>query len=285
MYGAEVVDGQPDPEAAEGSEHAFGSDRVAHDRTLGDLEQELPRIELPRAESVGDIFDEVWFGEVAGGEVDGDREVVPILFPLLALADGLGQHVPGQRLDERGSLGDRDELGGDEEAVARVLPPDERLDPRHLARLQVEYRLIVEDELAGVDRVAKPAEQAELRCVVVVLLGAVHRVAAVLVLGDVHRHVGSLDQQLDVFSVRRVERDPDARLDGDRDSLHEHRFLQRLLDLFDAADPARLPVRQAGHEDAEFVAAEPGHDVRCSHRALQPAGDLPQEIVSAVMPE
>ena len=84
----QVVECEFNPERVERSERSVCAGGVAEDGGFGDLEQEPLWREVPFAQGPFDIVGEVWFGEVAGREVDRDREEVAVLFPLFALPVG-----------------------------------------------------------------------------------------------------------------------------------------------------------------------------------------------------
>ena len=57
-------------------------------------------------------------------------------------------------------------------------------------------------------------------------LRRVDRVRHSGVLREVHRDVGALQEQIDVVTVRRVARDPDARLDVEREAADLERLIE-----------------------------------------------------------
>src|SRR5579875_1556073 len=71
---------------------------------------------------------------------------------------------PGRELpDEPGLLGERHEDVGEEEAAGRVLPAHERLHAGRAAVAGGDLRLVVEPELAPVDRLGELARKGEAR--------------------------------------------------------------------------------------------------------------------------
>ena len=81
-------------------------------------------------------------------EVDRDAELVALALPGLDLAHGGAEHPAGERDDQAGLLGDRDELLGSEQPVARVVPAHERLDADDAAGHDVGLGLVVQLELS-----------------------------------------------------------------------------------------------------------------------------------------
>ena len=80
--------------------------------------------------------DLLWEGHVEQAsrrQVDGDREVVAALVPLALLAQGRLEHEGRERVDQRGALGERDELDGRDQSESGMVPAHERLDAAHLA--------------------------------------------------------------------------------------------------------------------------------------------------------
>ena len=209
----------------------------------------------------------------------------PCLPPARELAEGLVEHVQRERLHQPGLLGRRDEVARRDHAALRVLPAHERLDARELARAHVDLRLVVQQQLAVADRARKLGEQRQARGVVMVELGRVDRVRRARVLGEVHRDVGALQQQVDVVSVSRIARDADARLDVQRQPVDEERLLERREDPLDHVLEDARRLADVRDEDAELVAAEPGHRVGLAHDRGQAARKLDQQQIAVVVAE
>src|SRR5207248_11231193 len=118
-------------------------------------------------------------------------------------------------------------------------------------------------------------------------LGGLHVVygdAEVPALGRVHRDVGVLQQFGAVAAVQRVHRYADAAADVHRGTVQVGRALQH------GQQPlGHLPRLGRGADvrqyHRELVAAEARHGVRVAQGTGQPAGDLLQQQVAAVVPE
>src|SRR4051794_26662095 len=98
----------------------------------------------------------------------------------------------------------------------------------------------------------------------------------------VHGQVGLAENVVDVVAGT-VERDPDARGDGDRSVRHGDRRLDG------AHDPVREDLRvvrvgQPLDEHGKLVAAEARHGVADTHAHPQPRGDTTQHQVSGTVP-
>ena len=190
----------------------------------------------------------------------------------------------GQRADEAAALGERDEPVGHHHAVAGMAPAHERLRADDPPRAQVGLRLVVHDELVAVRGLAQLARQLELGRIGLVLAGDVHLVARPLGLGAVHRDVGALHELLEVGGVHRVERNPDRRLDVERQPLDRERLLERAVhrtgDLL-----GRAGARDVCEQDAELVATEAGDGVGLAQDAVQARADLAQEEIAGVVAE
>jgi hypothetical protein len=88
VAGSEVVDGDADAESfvlVEALSHDAG---VFHEGALGDFEDEVFGVEAAVVEGGGDGFDEVGSVELAGGDVDGEVELVAVGVPLGHLVAG-----------------------------------------------------------------------------------------------------------------------------------------------------------------------------------------------------
>ena len=77
-----------------------------------------------------------------------------------------------------------------------MLPAHQRFDAKNAARLQVELRLIDDAELVAGDRVPEIAHQRQPLGAVAIQLLRIHDAAGAIFLGDIHRHVGALNEQL-----------------------------------------------------------------------------------------
>jgi hypothetical protein len=149
---AEVVDAERQPDLAQAHQRRLGARRVGHQHRLGDLELEQLGVDLVLGEQARDLDRELGVEERARGQVDRDRELEPGVAPLPDLREGGVEHERGQRRDQAGLLGDRDELAGPDDPELGVVPARERLGADDAARAQVGLRLVVEADLALADR-------------------------------------------------------------------------------------------------------------------------------------
>ena len=237
-----------------------------------------------RGEQLRDLLGEARVEERAGGEVDGDRQVVAERAPGGDALERGAEHGRGERDDQPGLLGDRDELGRVDDAQLGVLPAGERLHADDPARAQLGLRLVGEHQLAALDRVAQLGGEREPARAVVVLAGLERRVAARGGLRGVHGDVGALDQRLDVMAVLGMARDADRAADLQRGGVDGERLAQAgeqaLGDLVGGLGADRVV-----QEDPELVAAEPRDGVAGAQRRAQPRGDLLQQPVALVVAE
>src|SRR6185295_17665109 len=98
--------------------------------------------------------------ELARREVDRHADVRVIRelgLEVHRVAAGRLQDPEPERDDQAGLLGERDEVERRDEAALRVLPADERLEAVDRAGLQRDERLVVERELAVLERPRKVA--------------------------------------------------------------------------------------------------------------------------------
>src|SRR6185369_1701218 len=120
----------------------------------------------------------------------------------------LVQHPFTDSADQAEILGDRDELAWCNVAADRLLPAKQCFEAPDPIVLQVEDRLEIEAELAGLQRLA----QIELE-LAPFPRGCVKRGfeetinAAAILFGAVQRKVGVLEQGIGVDAVRRTDRD------------------------------------------------------------------------------
>ena len=83
---------------------------------------------------------------------DSTCGAMPSVMPKLELAACLLEHPMAERQHRAGPLGDRNEGGGREQAARLVVPPDQRLEPDDASRGELDLRLVVELELALLQR-------------------------------------------------------------------------------------------------------------------------------------
>ena len=159
VAGPEVVDGEPDAEVAQPPEPDGRRRRVLHQRAFGDLEDQALRLEAAPVEERlrpgrGDATSRSWRGATltltAGvarcrpcrsSRAASSHAVSSTCWPISSMRPGL--------------LGERDERQRAERSALGVLPANERFQRRDAARLQLEDRLVVHDQLAASGRAAE----------------------------------------------------------------------------------------------------------------------------------
>src|SRR5207237_535890 len=104
-------------------------------------------------------------------------------------------HPRTDRDNQPGILGDGNEIGWRNEAAGRVTPADQRLERADAVLLEVKQRLVVELELAALDRQPKVGLKlaADLRAFVEALLEERESAAAGL-LGAVEGKIGAAEK-------------------------------------------------------------------------------------------
>ena len=284
VAGAEVVDRQARAEVAQpghGGQRPLG---VGHDHALGDLELERLRRQAVGVQQTLDLLGQVAVQQVAHRQVDRHRQFAPVLAPGGALGDGALQHVTGERADEAGLLDGLHEGAGRDQAVLGVLPADQALGAAHAHVVEVDDRLVVDDDLVLQQGVADAAEHAQPALGVLVLLGGVDLVLGLGLLGRVHGDVGAAQQRVGVLTVLREAGDADAGADLERQLVDHERLADRLEQARDDHVQDGDVVGVLGEQDPELVAAE-----ACDEPALpdrrSDAGRAPQQHVAVVVAE
>ena len=90
------------------------------------------------------------------------------------------------------------------------MPPGERLEPGHLPGGDRNLGLVIEDDLAALERPSEFAAQQESPGIVGVVLGAIDGIGTSRALRRVHRHVGALKQRFGRRAMVGTNRDPDT---------------------------------------------------------------------------
>ena len=160
--------------------------------------------------------------------------------------------------------------------------------PGSIAGGEVDLRLIAQDQLAALQRMAKIGfhERAALDALLDLVAAEPTEIAA-LGLGAVHGAIGLAQQRGAVAAVLRVEGDAEARGDRDAVRVDRHRRHHRIEQLA-RHQPGMLGLGQVLDHQRELVTAEPRHRVGLAQTAAQAhahdrqqpvAGDVAQAIV------
>ena len=218
-------------------------------------------------------------------EVDRHGQLLASLPPDSGLPAGLAQHPLAERPDQAVGLGGRDELTGQHQPALGMVPADQRLDTGEAPGRELELRLVVQHELAPLQRLAQLALEppARLRLLVHRRLEQAKAVAA-LRLGAVEGEVGVLEQRVRVLPVLREQGDADAGGDMHLVAVELERGGERAQDLGRQGRGVG-GLRELGLHQRELVAAEPGQGVAGADRARDPAGHRAQQLVADRMAE
>ena len=160
VAGAEIVDRQAQAQGGQLLQPARRLGRVAHDHALGQLELEQVGRHARFLDRGGDRGHQVLLLELPGRDVD--RELQPRVahaVPAPDLGAGGAQHPGADRHDQAGLLGQRDELGRRHQAEVGMVPAQQRLDAEHGAVGEADLGLVVDHELALLERLPQPALQ------------------------------------------------------------------------------------------------------------------------------
>ena len=164
-------------------------------------------------EQLTDKSDELRIVQVAHRQIHADGDVEPAVPPRATLPNGGAQHPVRQLLDQPGLFGKRDELIRRNQPALRMFPAHQRLDPLAAPCAQVDFGLVVQNQLVVLDRRAQLADQRQSFGIVPILLPRIDRMAAPAPLCDVHRHVCMAQECFGVCAVLDVHRYADAGAD------------------------------------------------------------------------
>src|SRR3954469_19712271 len=287
VAGAEVVEQDADAELAQALERRARRGDVLEEDALGDLEAEAAGLEAAARERPLHLAEELGPGELAARHVDGDAEVGGVreaLAPGGDLGGRLLEHPAAERRDEAGLLGQADELGRADDAVAGTVPADERLDADQALVGDVEDRLVVDAELLALDGAAQVAlgAQPDERVVAHLLVEELVAPASAL-LRLVHRGVGLAQHRLGALRPR-GDRDPDARRHEDLAAgLERDRPLPRVGDA--PRDGDRLALGRDLAADDELVAAEARDGVRAADHLLEAGAEGDEQVIAGLVAE
>src|SRR5260370_26100144 len=167
---------------------------VLHDYAFGDLQHELAGVETRGAQRTLDVLDQPRAAELSGREIDahGARRLAgEQLLPSARLTTRFLEHPLADRNDETGLFGDRYERCWRDQPALGMLPADECFPARDAPRFQPDQRLIVNPELAALEREAQIALQLQTLHRVCFQTEVEQGVAVLAVgLGAIERQVG-----------------------------------------------------------------------------------------------
>ena len=232
---------------------------------------------------LGDHLGQVVVEQAAGRDVDRHGDLQPLASPALALGQRMLEHLAGERLDDPGLLGQRDEAVGTETTELGMVPARQRLDAELGAAVQRHLGLVVDDELAAVQPATQLGGQREAVDAVLVVLLGVGGKGGVGGLGEIQRDV-RVAQQLDGGApVGGEAGDADAGRDVQGQRIEVERAVQRVEQL--AGDALGL---RAGRRRSARANSSPPRRARMpapARRGLQAPGDLDQHAVAELVPE
>ena len=197
--------------------------------------------------------------------------------PTRALLERHVEHQLGERIDQLGVLGERQELEWRQVAQTRMVPAHERLERDDLSGRALDLRLVVQLEFVRVDRDAQILDQTHPVTSPVQLL-AVDRKGLACDLRAVHRQVGAAQQVGSVGRVDRRDGDADAGADLGADRPDLERLEQARGDPL-SHDRAALAVG-VQQRDHELVASQAGDEVAVAQDSRQALAELAQELVA-----
>ncbi len=166
-----------------------------------------------------------------------------------------------------------------------MLPAHQRLDTRDLLRVQIELRLVMQEELVALQAAAQTRLQRHpLERMDVDLLRVELVVVLAVLLGAVHGDVGVFHQGLFVLRFRRIHADADARRHPAFLPLNRHRLDERGEDLArDGRDLFRLG--HFLHQHHELVPAQARHHVARAHGLREASAHFLQQLVAGLVAE
>ena len=184
----------------------FGGDlQVFQRRCLGNFERQDRGLQAGKTEAILDIADQVFLLELNGGEIESERH--PIERGSRPAADRLERLIENparQRNDLSSRLGHRNELARRDRAVNRVLPADQRLEPRDRPAGQIHLGLIGQGQVPRGNRERQfPFDQQRPLDLLVEDIVVETENAASSRLRAVERGVHLLDRHLRILAILR----------------------------------------------------------------------------------
>ena len=150
---AEIVEPDAVAHFAEPADRAGQKALFVREGTFRDLDIEIILRHLVFSGRLGQVPDDIAELEIEPREIERDRrEGQPLLGGLAVIAADLLDDAAVELVDLAVLLENADERAGRQQTVLRVLPARERLEPADLARFGRDHRLIVDLDIAVLDR-------------------------------------------------------------------------------------------------------------------------------------
>ena len=278
---AEIVERQPHAVGGQATQEAVALLlEILHQHAFGDLELEPGRLEAGRLERIADRRQELAVAQLCRREVDRDGKIPAPLPPGRGLTTGLAQHPGAERPDQAVGLGRRDELARRHQPAFGMVPAHQGLDADQAPARELQLRLVVQHELAPLQRLAQLALEpaACLRFLVHRRLEEAELVAAVR-LGPVEGELGMLEQRVRIRPVLREQGDADAGR-GWISWPSRSNGLATVARILSARATTSAVWRICGCTSGEFVATQPGQRVGGADRGGDPLGDSAQQLIA-----
>ncbi len=223
--------------------------------------------------------------DLAGGEIDLHRPEVrargPVV-PVTELAAGLLEHPGPDRDDHPALLRHRNETSRRDEARARLMPPDQRLEADRRGTVDLDHGLVVQGELVSLDGAMQgvfdghPVENLEAH-----RLAEGHDTRSATALGAIHRGLGVGKQRRGVVHAEGVERDADRRAEEDLGPVDHEGSRQAPARTFDEGRcPHRRGTPVTDEEREELVSTEARDQLRFAGDPHQPLGHQGEEEIA-----
>ena len=281
---AKVVDGQVHAHFTQAHQGVQRFLRGVHRHAFGDFQLQAFRWQAAVLQRAVHAVHQIGQLELAMRDIHRHApKQVPTIQPTPRLRAGGVQYPVANRHDQRRIFRNRNKLRRRHHAHLRVIPADQRLVAKQLARVQLELGLVVQQELAARQRGVQAVFQAHaLHGRGVHVRGEELKVVLAALLGPIHRRVGVHQQGFGRFAI--LGEDGNANRGGDKHLL--------LFDLDDAIELGHQFLGDLGHmldvgdilqNHGKLIAAQPRHGVAFTQRAFQPLGDFGQQLVARGM--
>src|SRR5580765_2705551 len=256
---------------------------MMHHPALAQLELEQARVVADAADDTPELPHQGGVIEVAPREIDRKLQLLR-----LRLAQRFGhrrvQHPTLDRENEIALLRETDEVIGRDHALAWMPPPDERFQPVDFVAVQVDDRLVVDEQLAALGRSAQRAGEGERkRSRGFRWRGVKADGVSSLRLCPVHRVVGIAQQLPDIGAVGWKRTDTDAHRRKQLPVVRGERHLETPLQA--VRHQGQFPGKIGFDYRDELVAAQTAQRVAAAERRRQPGRQLRQHAVAGGMAE
>src|SRR5690554_2829234 len=281
VSGTKVINGQAYTEATQFSEHRHRFQIGCHQRALGQFKLQQLRRNAGALQCLGHLIGQAVIAQLLRRYIDRHaRNLQPCRLPACDLVTGFIEYPAADMVDQHGLLGQRDKLGRRDQSPLRIFPAYKGLNPGDFTTFKRPLRLVVQPELIGLDRIAKPLLQLyslpRRLCQVI----TVETQTAAPLLGPEQGGIGLLQQVLGLLPHLSDKTDADAGTDTDLHPVTQGKAAVKLSNQAQGYVGRIAATAHIVQQHGKLIPAQTEQHILFAQAQLQPLGRLLQQLVT-----